>query len=140
MTHLCGRLKRALADANIEMLSIFKVVETSAILPRVQRVFRSRKGPEAPWQLLLLLGMLKTTPRSMCRGREIHMHSLPGQSIVVATSLFHFFPYSIPHLSKGRSGLKQKCTQTPTPFLSTVFHALSHGEIHFLPSVSSKNL
>ena len=47
---------------------------------------------------------------------------------------------SNPHLSKGTSGLKQKSTQTPTPFLSTVFHALSHGEIHFLPSVSSKNL
>jgi len=44
------------------------------------------------------------------------------------------------HLSKGTSGLKQKCTQTPAPFLSTVFHALSHGEIHFLPSVGSKNL
>ena len=93
MTHLCGRLKRALADANIEMLSIFKVVETSAILPRVQRVLRSRKGPETPWQLLLLLGMLKTTPRSMCRGREIHMHSLPGQSIVKTTSLLHCSPY-----------------------------------------------
>ena len=44
------------------------------------------------------------------------------------------------HLSKRTRGLKQKCTQTPTPFLSTVFHALSHGEIHFLTSVSSKNL
>ena len=44
------------------------------------------------------------------------------------------------HLSKGTSGLKEKCTQTPTSFLDTVFHAHSHGVIHFVPRVSSKNL
>ena len=44
------------------------------------------------------------------------------------------------HLSKGTSGLKQKCTQTPTSFLGTVFHALSLDVIHFVPRVSSKNL
>ena len=44
------------------------------------------------------------------------------------------------HLSKGTSGLEQKCTQTPTSVLGPVFHALSHGVIHFVPRVSSKNL
>jgi len=44
------------------------------------------------------------------------------------------------HLSKGTSGLKQKCTQPPTSFFGTVFHALSHDVIHFVPRVSSKNL
>ena len=45
-----------------------------------------------------------------------------------------------PHLSKGQSGLKQKCTQTPTSFWRTIFHALSHNVIHFVPRVISKNL
>ena len=40
------------------------------------------------------------------------------------------------HLSKCPSDLKQKCTQFPTPFLRPVFHALSHGVIHFYRSVS----
>ena len=44
------------------------------------------------------------------------------------------------HLSKGSSGRKQKCTQFPTPFSGTVFDALSHGVIHFVRSVSFKNL
>ena len=43
------------------------------------------------------------------------------------------------HLSKGTSDLKQKCTQLATPFWSTVFHALSHGVIHFVRSVRSRN-
>jgi len=34
------------------------------------------------------------------------------------------------HLSKGTSDLKQKCTTTP--FWGAVFHALSHGVIHFV--------
>ena len=46
----------------------------------------------------------------------------------------------ISHLSKGRSGHKQKCTQTPTSFLGPFFHALSHDVIHIAPCVSSKNL
>ena len=46
----------------------------------------------------------------------------------------------IAHLSKGTSGLKQKCTQTLTSYLGTVFHALSHDVIHFVLRVSSKNL
>ena len=44
------------------------------------------------------------------------------------------------HLSKGSSGRKQKCTQFPTPFSGTAFNALSHGVIHFVWSVSFKNL
>ena len=48
--------------------------------------------------------------------------------------------FQIPHLSKGSSGRKQKCTQFPTPFSGTVFDALSHGVIHFVRSVSFKNL
>ena len=43
------------------------------------------------------------------------------------------------HLSKGPSDLKQKCTQLPTPFLGTVFHALSLGVIHFILNVRSRN-
>ena len=44
-----------------------------------------------------------------------------------------------PHLSKATSDLKQKCTQLPTPFLGTVFNALSQGVIHFVLSVSLRN-
>ena len=44
------------------------------------------------------------------------------------------------HLSKAPSDLKQKCTQFPTPFLGTDFHALSHGVVHFVRSVSFRNL
>ena len=43
------------------------------------------------------------------------------------------------HLSKHPSDLKQYGTQEKTPFSSTVFHALSHGVIRFVASVSSKN-
>ena len=43
------------------------------------------------------------------------------------------------HLSKHPSDLKQNGTQEKTPFSSTVFHALSHGVIRFVASVSSKN-
>ena len=45
----------------------------------------------------------------------------------------------LPHLSKHPSDLKQNGTQEKTPFSSTVFHALSHGVIRFVASVSSKN-
>ena len=45
----------------------------------------------------------------------------------------------VPHLSKHPSDLKQNGTQEKTPFSSTVFHALSHGVIRFVASVSSKN-
>ena len=45
-----------------------------------------------------------------------------------------------PHLSKGTSGLIQKCTQTPTSFLGTIFHALSHDVIHLVLRVGFKNL
>ena len=44
-----------------------------------------------------------------------------------------------PHLSKRPSDLRQNGTQEKTPFSSTVFHALSHGVIRFVASVSSKN-
>ena len=49
------------------------------------------------------------------------------------------FVFSKSHLSKIISDLKQKCTQLPTPFLGTVFHALSLGVIHFVRSVRSRN-
>jgi len=48
--------------------------------------------------------------------------------------------FNVLHLSKGPSGRKQKCTQILTPFAGTVFHALSQGVIHFVQSVSFKNL
>ena len=35
------------------------------------------------------------------------------------------------HLSKGTEDLKLKCKKLPT-FLGRVFHALSHGVIHFV--------
>ena len=44
------------------------------------------------------------------------------------------------HLSKGSSGRDQKCTQFLTPFSGIVFRALSHRVIHFVRSVSLKNL
>ena len=43
------------------------------------------------------------------------------------------------HLSKHKSDLKQKCTQLLTPYSGTVFHALSHGGIHFARSVGFEN-
>ena len=43
------------------------------------------------------------------------------------------------HLSKGTSGLKQKCAQLATPFWDTVSHALSHSVTHFVWSVRSRN-
>ena len=46
---------------------------------------------------------------------------------------------NLPHLSKGPSDLKQKCTQLPTPFSGTLFDALSLGVIHFIWSVSLRN-
>ena len=44
------------------------------------------------------------------------------------------------HLSKSPSDLKLKRTPLPTPFLGTVLNALSQGVIHFVWSVSFKNL
>ena len=41
-------------------------------------------------------------------------------------------------LSKVTSDLEQKCTQLLKPSLGTVFHALSHGLIHFARNVRSK--
>ena len=45
----------------------------------------------------------------------------------------------VTHLSKATSDLKQKCTQLASPFWDTVFRALSHGVIHFVRSVRSRN-
>ena len=59
--------------------------------------------------------------------------------LVVVDTLKNWSKY-MSHLSKGSSGCKQKCTQFPTPFSCTVFHALSHGVIHFVLRVISKNL
>ena len=46
---------------------------------------------------------------------------------------------AMPHLSKDISDLKQRCTQLATPFWGTIFHALSHGGIHFVRSVKPRN-
>ena len=43
------------------------------------------------------------------------------------------------HLSKCNCNFKQKCTQLMTPLSGTVFYALSHGMICFVPSVSHRN-
>ena len=43
------------------------------------------------------------------------------------------------HLSKGLSDLKQNGTHEKKPFSGTVLHALSHGVIRFVASVSFKN-
>ena len=43
------------------------------------------------------------------------------------------------HLSKHPSDLKQNGTQEKLPFSGTVFHALSHGVLRFVASVSFKN-
>ena len=42
-------------------------------------------------------------------------------------------------LSKSQNDLKQNDAQENAPFSGTVFHALSHGVICFVASVSSKN-
>ena len=47
---------------------------------------------------------------------------------------------NISHLSEGSSGRKQKCIHFLTSFSGTVIHALSHGVIFFVLSVSFKNL
>ena len=44
-----------------------------------------------------------------------------------------------PHIFPNVSDLKQKCTQLLTPFSRMVFHAFSHGGIHFARSVSFEN-
>ena len=53
--------------------------------------------------------------------------------------MIRLYNYLKTHLSKGTSDVKQKCTQLATPFWGTVFHALSHGVIHFVWSVRSRN-
>ena len=72
-------------------------------------------------------------PFHVCLLLQVFLHkitvTLTGRRIASCT-----------HLSKGRSGLKQKHTQTPTSFLGLFFHALSHDVIHFALRVSSKNL
>ena len=67
--------------------------------------------------------------------------SLPCRKLVklyFRIPLFYETKY-VSHLSEGTSDLKQKCTQLATPFWRTVFHALSHGVIHFVRSVRSRN-
>jgi len=49
------------------------------------------------------------------------------------------FMYSLPHLSKGPSDLKQNGTQEKTPFSCPVFHCLSCGVVRFVPTVSFWN-
>ena len=43
------------------------------------------------------------------------------------------------HLSKRPSDIKKNGTQEKMPFSDTVFNTFSHGVIHFIASVSSKN-
>ena len=62
-------------------------------------------------------------------------YSLPSS----APDSFQAIFYVQSHLSKHPSDLKQNGTQEKTPFSSTVFHALSHGVIRFVASVSFKN-
>ena len=50
----------------------------------------------------------------------------------------HFLSMSHSHLSKDKSGCKQKYTQFLTLSSGTVFHALSHDVIRFARSVSPK--
>ena len=66
-------------------------------------------------------------------------HNLNDYRVIRLTS-FQMHKLTPAHLSKGASGLKQKYTQSHTPFSGIVFHALSHGAIHFVRSVSFTNL
>ena len=69
------------------------------------------------------------------------MQSIKPRKKNVTLQLFSSNPnFLLSHLSKGSSGHKQKCTQFPTPFSGIVFHALSHGVIHFVRRFSFKNL
>ena len=47
--------------------------------------------------------------------------------------------YSNAHLAKHLSDLNQNGTQEETPFSCKVFHALLHGVLRFVASVSLKN-
>ena len=48
--------------------------------------------------------------------------------------------FTLPHLSKGTSGCKQKCAQHWTPFSDTAFHALPCGTINFVLVLALKTL
>ena len=61
------------------------------------------------------------------------------QNLIFMLFQWSFSKYLRAQLSKITSDLKQKCTLLLTSFLGTVFHALSHDVIHFVPCVSSKN-
>ena len=73
--------------------------------------------------------ILIATQREIYQSKKVNIKTLPRPYIK-----------RTPHLSKGSCGRKQKCTQFLTPFSGTVFHALSHGVIHFVQIVSFKNL
>ena len=69
-----------------------------------------------------------------------HCKKKSQKSFTTESNALQMLKESTAHLSKGSSGCKQKCTQFLTPFTGIVFHALSHGVIHFVQSVSFKNL
>ena len=68
-------------------------------------------------------------------------HPFPCVYLLLKMCASHEDPSNVgSHLSKSQSDLKQKCTQLPTSFLGTVFNALAQDVIHFVRSVSFKNL
>ena len=62
-----------------------------------------------------------------------------GQYYYFLIRCFIFIVFKYPPLAKALSDLNKKYTQFPTPFLGTVFNALSLGVIHFVRSVSLRN-
>ena len=116
---------------------------------RAKRAFMASQYLIIGWEVRVSrMGPLRSGPRGRTDG--VGEYKTPGMrdSIRAQSALFYrvFVRLHmnecewVPHLSKGTSGLKQKCTQTPTSFLGTVFQALSHCMIHFVLRVSSKNL
>ena len=89
--------------------------------------------------------------RSLHRGEEIAAKGSRKQESVVERGKMvprcNFFGTQINEVREHTlvshiitSGLKQKCTQIPSPFPGKVFPAFSHGLMYFVLSVGSKNL
>ena len=83
--------------------------------------------------------LLEWRHRPTNKEREENTRSSSWQLSQVLHSITNELFGNGPHLSKRKSDLKQKCSQLLTPLSGTVFHALSHGGIHFAQSVGFEN-
>ena len=116
LEEVCAALREDLDSQHKRRLEAFETKMKPIII---------RDGPSRKVKPLSHLS--KATPNKNVHGLQHHFLSR------------FFITLHMAHLSKGTSDLKQKCTQLATPFSGTVFHALSHGMIHFVRSVRSRN-